>query len=526
MKDRLRMRGVAPLALPLLFSAVIQLSVASACEAWIENTDIPKPSEGDIVFYADVATFYQDGQSNVEEIYCVVPNDQLVFIETEESYEGKLKYEVEILDEGGRIVGGSEKDIKVTAVSADDAGDRSIVQVLESRVSVPPGKYTARISLEDLNARKKEVVSYIMGKYNRGDVEIQIDSRHFAPGEISLSDVEFARSLRRRQEGPFLKSGFEVVPNARRRYGLLLAELPVYFEVYDMREQRSEDVLLATYSIVNKQGREIFGAENPLALSGQILGSTALFNITSLSAGSYLLVLRLIDEDGEVLARSERKFDVVWSVYSWGRFEIEALGDLSYILTEEETETFRSLTPGEQEEFLKEFWLAIDPTPGTSENEALREHFRRVNYADQSFGTAGKRGTLTDRGKLYIKYGPPDDIQSHYSDYEFVQGTREIAGGADIVPTDPFSRVGLKTGSFAPGSWDQAGSTAEAHADQRGGSTVHGKAYEIWIYDGPGEPVRRLSQRVARSAGMRFVLVDERGFGEYTLVYATEKEEH
>jgi hypothetical protein len=66
----------------------------------------------------------------------------------------------------------------------------------------------------------------------------------------------------------------------------------------------------------------------------------------------------------------------------------------------------------------------------------------------------------------------------------------------------------------------------EAHADQRGGSTVHGKAYEIWAYDGPGVRLRELAGRVARSPGMRFVLVDEEGYGTYRIVYSSEKEEY
>jgi hypothetical protein len=84
----------------------------------------------------------------------------------------------------------------------------------------------------------------------------------------------------------------------------------------------------------------------------------------------------------------------------------------------------------------------------------------------------------------------------------------------------------MKAGSPLAGSWDRAGSEAEAHSDQRGGTTVHGKAYEIWSYDGAGQPVRRLARRMARSAAMRFVLVDEKGIGEYKIVYSTEKEEY
>jgi GWxTD domain-containing protein len=393
-------------------------------------------------------------------------------------------------------------------------------------VSVPPGRYRARVVLEDLNARKKEIVSYIMGRYNSGEVEVDFESQEFPTEGIALSDIEFARSLRRASEGAFVKSGFEVIPNAQRRYGLLLSELPIYFEAYDIGSASEGDTLIVRYTILNSAGSAMYEAENPILISGPKLGSTALFDIASLPTGNYLLVLDLLDGAGPVLARTERKFDVLWSVYSWGRYEMEALGDLAYILTESEMENFKSLSPAERERFLKEFWAELDPTPGTGMNEALMEHFRRVRFADQHFGTASTRGALTDRGRLYIKYGPPDDIQSHYSDYEFVQGTRYMEGSSEPVPTDPFSRVGIKSGSSEAGSWDQSGSEMEALSDQRGGTTVHGKAYEIWSYDGTGEPVRRLSDRVPRSANLRFVLVDEKGYGDYRLVYSTEKEEY
>jgi GWxTD domain-containing protein len=311
------------------------------------------------------------------------------------------------------------------------------------------------------------------------------------------------------------------MPNAQRRYGLLLSELPIYFEVYDFRNTEPGDTVLVRYTIVNSSGNPMFKTENPMSISGVRLGSTALFDISSLPTGDYLLVLDIISDQGEVLASTERKFDVLWSVYSWGRYEIEALGDLHYVLTEQEMERFKSLSAAEREGFLKEFWAEIDPTPGTGANEALTEHFRRVRHADQHYGVAGMRGALTDRGRLYIKYGHPDDIQSHYSDYDYVQGMDN-----DPVLTDPFQRVGIKTGTSGEGSWDRTGSETEALADQRGGSTVHGKAYEIWSYDGSGDPVRRLSDRVPRAAGMRFVLVDEKGFGDYRLVYSSEKEEY
>jgi GWxTD domain-containing protein len=495
-------------------------------QPWVEYADVPGPSKGDIVFYADVVSFYEGAGRNVEEIYCTVANDQITFIEKDGTYTGKLRYTTEISDGSGEIVGSSESTIDVSAVTADDTKDRSIVQVLQSRVSVPPGRYTAKVVLEDLNAVKRELISFLLKKYKRGEVEVLIDSKDFTKDGFATSDIEFARGLRRTSGGAFQKSGFEIIPNAHRRYGLLLPELAIFFEIYDLGGAGAYEEVMASYDIINRMGGEIFRSDKILDIRGDRSASTALFDVTSLSAGSYLLALSISDTSGNALARSDRRFDVVWSPLSWGRYGHEMLGDMEYILKEDEMDKFGALSSGDQEQFLDRFWKDIDPTPGTIENEARTEHYRRVSYADRHFGSTHNRGALTDRGRLYVRYGPPDDIQSFYSDYEFVQGTRHIEGGENPVPTDPFSRLGIKTGSSESGSWDQAGSDADQYSEQVGGSTVHGKAYEVWSYDGAGQPVRRLSKRVASSAKMRFIFVDERGYGEYKIVYSTEKQEY
>jgi GWxTD domain-containing protein len=526
MKTTLIKRGTACRLLPLVVLGLVCAYGISMSQGWVEYADVPEASHGDMIFYVDIVTFYGGDGENIEEVYCVVPNDQIEFIEADGSYGGKLRLRTRVLNDRGDVVGENENTVEVHAASSEDALDRSVVQILQSEVRVRPGTYTAKVTLEDLNRFQKTILSYFFKRYTKGETSVEIESREFETNRLAISDIEFARSLRRTAEGSFQKSGFEVIPNAQRRYGLLLTELPVYFEIYDFRDGPGEDSLVASYTILNKTGAEIFRRENAIAMRGRTSGSTALFDILSLTAGSYLLSVSVSERDGNALARSERRFDVVWSPLSWGRYESETVGDMEFILTEDEMEAFKGMSTGEREEFMREFWLGIDPTPGTAENEALEEHYRRVRYADRNFGGSTQRGALSDRGRLYIKYGPPDDIQSQYSDFEFVQGTRHIEGGETPVPTDPFSRVGLKTGSDGSSSWDQTGSSGDVYSDQRGGSMVHGKGYEIWSYDGAGNPVRRLSKRVATSARMQFILVDERGFGDYKLIYSTEKHEY
>lgn len=87
--------------------------------------------------------------------------------------------------------------------------------------------------------------------------------------------------------------------------------------------------------------------------------------------------------------------------------------DVAYIVNQDERRIFQRLvTDEEREHFVAQFWLRRDPTPGTPVNEFKEEHYRRIAYANQRFA-AGVPGWRTDRGKIYVKYGPPDEIESH-----------------------------------------------------------------------------------------------------------------
>jgi GWxTD domain-containing protein len=87
--------------------------------------------------------------------------------------------------------------------------------------------------------------------------------------------------------------------------------------------------------------------------------------------------------------------------------------DVVYIISLDESRAFRRLrTDDEREAFIAQFWLRRDPTPGTPENEFKEEHYRRIAFANDNF-TAGIPGWKTDRGAIYMRYGPPDGLDSH-----------------------------------------------------------------------------------------------------------------
>ena len=96
----------------------------------------------------------------------------------------------------------------------------------------------------------------------------------------------------------------------------------------------------------------------------------------------------------------------------WGNWLNE---DVVYIISDEEKAAFERLTTDkEREQFIEQFWQRRDPTPGTPENEFKDEHYRRIAFANRHYRTAsGTPGWQTDRGHIYIVYGPPDEIDSH-----------------------------------------------------------------------------------------------------------------
>jgi GWxTD domain-containing protein len=144
--------------------------------------------------------------------------------------------------------------------------------------------------------------------------------------------------------------------------------------------------------------------------------------------------------------------------------------DVVYIITPAERAAFVGLsTDAQRNQFIEQFWLRRDPTPGTPENEFKDEHYRRIAYANEHFasslpGPAGA-GWKTDRGHMYIMYGKPDEIESHPS------------GGIYDRPLD------------------------------QGGGTISTFPFEIWQY--------RLIQGIGRDVLLEFV--DRNGLGEFKL---------
>jgi GWxTD domain-containing protein len=109
--------------------------------------------------------------------------------------------------------------------------------------------------------------------------------------------------------------------------------------------------------------------------------------------------------------------------------------EVTYIITDAERNAFNQLQSNEErEKFIEQFWERRNPTPGGVENAFRAEHYRRIAFANDHFpANSGIPGWKNDRGRIYITFGPPDEIDSHpagsatmppYEDwrYRFIEG--------------------------------------------------------------------------------------------------------
>jgi GWxTD domain-containing protein len=108
--------------------------------------------------------------------------------------------------------------------------------------------------------------------------------------------------------------------------------------------------------------------------------------------------------------------------------------DVRWIITDNERKAFMQLSNNEErDQFIEAFWQRRNPNPDSEDNEFKDEHYRRIEYANEHF-PAGKPGWMTDRGRIYIVYGPADEIDSHPSGGSYERPMEEGGGETSTFP--------------------------------------------------------------------------------------------
>lgn len=505
----------------LLAAALLALAASPARAGDDDGGDhpsFPLESEGQIRFFVDASCFRgTDGNTDLE-VYAAVGNDQLAFEEGDgEVLTGEVRFAVTLRDETGEEAFSVESVLEPRAASRLESDDPLVVQALRESALLAPGLYSLEVEITDENALRTGLINRMRGRHKAGRVEGSVEVRDLSGPGLQLSDLTLVRSYKAgAAEVVFGRNGVDFDPNPSRFYGLILPSARCYLEVYAGDGFEPGEMLFLQAQILDSSGMpRVQRTSRAQPESGLLAVAEELPLTDGLDAGRYNLDLTVVRESTRESARVSEPFDVLWSEATWGRDPDVMLQEMALIMTESEYRVLKGLTAGAREVYLAEYWHGLDPDPTTPENE-IRTAFReRVRHADRDFASALNRGIDTDRGRVWVRYGPPDDVEYEYSSSGFG------LDGATQRLADPAERATLRarpSTSFLDPDEFREGDVSDI-ASQQGGATVKSKQFEVWVYDGPGYPLTSHSDRGPNShRGLKFIFADEMGDGNYMLI--------
>lgn len=388
-----------------------------------------------------------------------------------------------------------ETRIQITAPSRAEVADTDY-RLAEIALEIAPGAHVVEVLTENLSRKKRGLLDRLRNRQLAATARVL----------VRIPDLTLAPAL----SDPVFRIGHNVRQDyATRVYGLLNDSLHVRTIVYGQGETQLRWVARDRVGEVHWQDSLVVDVSQ----SRDVELSTS---VNTLPAGQY--VLTVTATNAQAMISNRRSFDVAWSMASWHKSRRDLDLEAEIVLTGDEFQTYSSLPLGEKERYMDGFWANQDPTPDTAYNEVLQEFHRRVAFADATYGET-VRGALTDRGKIYIRFGPPQEVQS-----EAVPSHLAGKGADGLIEKveDPYTSADEELHGF-PSAGTVSASASDASAAEAARLTAESSrviglareltAYELWVYAGTGLPL--LERDVIVDTGFRVLFVDTQGFGEY-----------
>jgi GWxTD domain-containing protein len=256
------------------------------------------------------------------------------------------------------------------------------------KLDIPPGTFDVTVTARDLNA----------GTESRASDRVTVPDYSKVP--VGFADLELGV---RDSSGAFH-------PVATRVFGADVGLLAARAQMFDRRPGGWPRHYAFRWRVLDDIGQKLKEGTSEITMARSaepvVIGPVD----ADLFVGPYVFEVELAEKGSRW--RVERSFEVEESGPPRGAEFERILEPLSYIATSEEIDRLHALPADQQAAGWERFWRPRDPTPDTPRNEALIEFIRRLHYAERHFQGYGP-GWRSDMGRIYIRYGPPDQIESH-----------------------------------------------------------------------------------------------------------------
>ncbi|MCK9425281.1 MAG: GWxTD domain-containing protein [Ignavibacteriaceae bacterium] len=383
---------------------------------------IPLLSQKKLNFEFDYATFRYDTTTKYVEIYYSIQQSSLSSHKNDSLYEVEALVNLAFVDSAsGKIV--QQKDWKVINTVADSLElGKNINLIGVVGFSLIPQKYYLTISVVDINNQENKVS--FKEKLNLLPISAQI---------FSLSDIQLASRIIQdsdNQESVFYKNTMEVIPAPNLLFGENQPVVYYYSELYNLLTA-SGNIDLHAF-VYNASGAVVFSKKKSFSNKTESRVEVSTVNISKMPTGAYTLVLVAADSTASKKAFSSKKFfvynpaiaDTAFKQMGNSDFMASQFAILSpeecdhlfakskYLAGRNHLEQYKKVSSVEgKREFLYKFWKEKDEMPETPENETFMNYFSRVELANQKYSAMKKEGWKTDRGRVYLIYGEPSEIE-------------------------------------------------------------------------------------------------------------------
>ena len=297
--------------------------------------------------------------------------------------------------------------------------------------SLKPGEYTLEVNLTDVNSNNPPV---------SGEIALSVPDRE---GIVSVSDLLIAEHARRTDEQtPMTKSGYEIIPRMTNFYDVEITSLPYYVEFYNTN-LTGDSIIGIHQRVLNENNVEMQGFSKIVRLKADpVVAYIRNMDISNLPSGSYRLEVALIDKVTlqPTSVKSTYYFDRVsdldfftdvTKVILDPAFQESITNDsIFYYLaslmpiaryqdTKGILELVKSKDPEAARKYIQQFWIQ---TAGTKAYDAWIDYKKNVMIAEQLYHTNFQDGFETDRGRVFLQYGRPNQIttrESNPSEYPY-----------------------------------------------------------------------------------------------------------
>ncbi len=375
---------------------------------------------GPFVLNLDYARFRNDAQSGYLEIYYAFYPNLLHYNFSGNAYQSGIKVSARLADKATQAAVFEQKMLlPVTITDTSSAAYRFPLTTQTGHV-VPFGEYTLTVTASDsLNPAQRDSLS------------LPLSIKAFSE-TTAISDLELCSRIQPSSDKAalFFKNSLEVVPNPALVFGV--ATHPMLFNYVELYNLNPATTYTLKSEIAASDGRVIKEAAKTkkyTVKNGVEVGS---MNVTAVPPGRYALRLSLLDENAYELARSEKTFfaynphlQAQASASGGGAVPFQAvqLSGLSaaeldaefqqakYVATGDEIKMYAQIqSETGKREFLANFWAEVEA--GRLERTGVKrtEYLRRVTAANQHYTFLNKDGWRTDRGRVLILYGDPDQV--------------------------------------------------------------------------------------------------------------------